>query len=157
MTFSQDSNGILYAQDNTGNRVLALGTTVPANGTAGYKKGALFIDTDVAAGTTGLYQNVGDESSCEFNAIVSPDTANSHGVIAAGEHTTAGGDANETISISGLLATDIVIVTLHTAGATPRTITTAQAAADQINVVMSGDPSTDHVLSYMALRPVAES
>ena len=79
----------------------------------------------------------------------------SHIIVAAGEFTTAGGDANETITVSGALATDIVHVTLHTKGATPRTILTASSSAGQIDVVMSGDPSTDHVLSYSVLRAVA--
>lgn len=81
--------------------------------------------------------------------------ANNFVVFAAGEFTTAGGDADETITVSGLLATDIVLVTLHTAGATPRTIIDASASAGQIDVDMSGDPSTDHVLSYVALRASA--
>lgn len=76
----------------------------------------------------------------------------SHKIFAAGEFTTAGGDANEAITVTGALATDIAIVTLKTKGATPRTILTAAAATDAINVVLSADPSTDHVLSYMVLR-----
>ena len=75
-----------------------------------------------------------------------------HYIVAAGEFTTAGGDADETITVSGLLATDLVFVNVHTAGATPRTVVDASASAGQIDVDMSGDPSTDHVLSYMALR-----
>lgn len=78
-----------------------------------------------------------------------------HKVIAAGTHTSAGGDATESITVSGALSTDIAIVTLKTAGATPRTITTATAATDAITVVLSGDPSTDHVISYVLLRAVA--
>lgn len=78
--------------------------------------------------------------------------APSHIVVAAGEFTTAGGDTDETITVSGLLATDIVIVTLHTAGASPVTIVDASASAGQIDVDMSADPSTDHVLSYVAYR-----
>lgn len=76
----------------------------------------------------------------------------SHHIVFAGEFTTAGGDADETISVPGMLASDLVFVTLQTAGSTPRTIIDAAAAADQIDVDMSGDPSTDHVLSYMVLR-----
>lgn len=78
----------------------------------------------------------------------------SHKIVAAGEFTTVGGDANEAIAVSGALASDLVIVTLHTVGATPRTVLTAQAASGQINVVMSGDPSTDHVLTYLLIRAV---
>jgi hypothetical protein len=79
----------------------------------------------------------------------------SHYVVAAGTHTSAGGDATESITVSGALSTDIAIVTLKTAGATPRTITTAAAGSGAITVVLSGDPSTDHVISYMLLRAFA--
>ena len=79
---------------------------------------------------------------------------NGFAVVAAGEFTTVGGDANEAIASVGVLATDLVLVNLHTVGAAPRTILTAVAAADAINVVMSGDPSTDHVLTYAVLRAI---
>lgn len=81
--------------------------------------------------------------------------AGSHKILAAGTHTTAGGDATESITVSGATSSDIAIVVLKTAGAIPRTITTATAATDAITVVLSGDPSTDHVLSYMVLRAVS--
>ena len=74
-------------------------------------------------------------------------------VFAAGEFTTAGGDADETIPVTDLLATDIVIVAIHTAGATPVLVVDAAAAAGQIDVDMSADPATDHVLSYIVVRP----
>jgi hypothetical protein len=76
----------------------------------------------------------------------------SHKAIAAGTQATVAGSASQTITIAGCLSTDIAIVVLKTVGAAPKTITTAAAASGQINVVMSGDPSTDHVLSYMLLR-----
>lgn len=82
-------------------------------------------------------------------------TAMSHYVYAAGEFTTAGGDTDETITVTGVVATDIVLVTMHTAGATPVTIVDASASAGQIDVDMSADPSTDHVLSYVVLRAAA--
>lgn len=73
-------------------------------------------------------------------------------IVAAGSFTTVGGDANEAITVSGALASDIAIVVLHTAGATPRTILTAQAASNAINLVFSGDPSTDHAVRYILVR-----
>lgn len=79
----------------------------------------------------------------------------SHVVKFAGEFTTVGGDANEAIAVVGALATDVAIVTLKTKGGTPRTILTAAADTDVINVVMSDDPSNDHVLSYMIIRATA--
>jgi len=47
----------------------ATGTDVPADTSDGYAKGCLFIDTNVAAGTTGLYVNVGTTSSSNFDAV----------------------------------------------------------------------------------------
>lgn len=76
----------------------------------------------------------------------------SHVVKYAGTFTTVGGDVNEAITVTGAAATDIVHVTLRVAGATPRTVLTAVPATNAINVVMSGDPSTDHVLQYTVLR-----
>ena len=79
----------------------------------------------------------------------------SHIVVAGGEFTTAGGDADETITVSGALATDLVHVTMHTVGASPVTILDAAASSGQIDVDMSADPSTDHVLTYSVLRAAA--
>ncbi len=73
-------------------------------------------------------------------------------IVAAGSFTTAGGDANESITVSGALVTDIAIVVVHTVGASPRTILTSKAAANAINLVFSGDPSTDHIVKYVLLR-----
>jgi hypothetical protein len=76
----------------------------------------------------------------------------SHRIYAAGSFTTAGGDTAEAITVSGLLASDTVITQLHTKGASPVTIVKAIAAAGQINVTTSADPSTDHVIKYFVLR-----
>ena len=45
----------------------AMGTTVPTDGTAGYGKGCIFIDTDGGIGST-FYVNEGSLTSCDFNA-----------------------------------------------------------------------------------------
>ena len=60
---------IVYVRDFQDNILWASGTDVPADSTSGYAKGALFIDRDVAAGTTGLYVNVGTTSACNFDAV----------------------------------------------------------------------------------------
>lgn len=82
------------------------------------------------------------------------DVTRSHVVKYAGSFTTVGGDAAESISVSGVVATDIVQVSVKTAGATPRSIVAAAAGTNAIAVTMSGDPSTDHVLHYVVLRAV---
>ena len=76
----------------------------------------------------------------------------SHVVVAAGEFTTLGGDAAERIVLADVVATDLCHVSLHTKGASPVTILTAVCGAGDIDVVMSADPSTDHVLTYSVLR-----
>lgn len=47
----------------------AEGTDVPADDTNGYSKGCLFVDTNVAAATTGLYVNIGDTDDANFDAV----------------------------------------------------------------------------------------
>lgn len=103
----------------------------------------------IEAGTIALADNnmlVGNASG------VAEAVSISHVIKYGGTFTTAGGDANETITVTGAAATDIVAVTVKTAGATPRSIVSAAAATNAINVVMSGDPSTDHVLQYIVFR-----
>ena len=46
----------------------AHGKTVPADGTAGYETGCLFLHTDGGAGTA-LYCNEGTVTSCDFDAV----------------------------------------------------------------------------------------
>lgn len=79
----------------------------------------------------------------------------SHRVFAAGKFTTAGGDASETITITGGLATDIVHVTVQTAGGTPRSIVAAVPGSANCVVTLSGDPSTDHILGWVSFRAAA--
>jgi hypothetical protein len=81
-------------------------------------------------------------------------TAISHHVVTAGTHTTAGGDASESITDATVLATDTVMVMIKTEGSTPVTCDAATAAAGSITVTMSADPSTDHVLQYVVYRAV---
>lgn len=85
-------------------------------------------------------------------AALSTGIAPSHVVKYAGSFNTLGGGTAETITLSGLLVSDIAFVVVKTKGATPRSIVAAAAAAGQINVTMSGDASTDHVLAYQVLR-----
>lgn len=75
--------------------------------------------------------------------------------IAAGTHTTAGGDAIETITVSGCISTDLAFVQTCSLGATPRSVSASNTttSAGFITVTMSGDPSTDHKLAYHVIRP----
>lgn len=55
--------------NSNGDILLAYGTTVPTTSSTGYAKGCLFIDTDVALGTTGLNCNKGTNTECLFTAV----------------------------------------------------------------------------------------
>lgn len=68
-------------------------------------------------------------------------------------HTTVGGAASEDVAISGVLPTDVVVVTLHTAGSTPRTISKAVAGTDEVTITFSGDPAADHIVNILVSRP----
>jgi len=62
----------ILQKDAAGKILMATGTTVPTDATAGYAKGCIFIDTDVTTGSTGLYENVGTTTSCNFDALGVP-------------------------------------------------------------------------------------
>ena len=70
----------------------------------------------------------------------------------AGQHTTAGGDANETATVTGVLATDIAIATIEDNGTNDVTLLQAAAAANAVNFTLSADPGTDCIINYMVLR-----
>ncbi len=76
----------------------------------------------------------------------------SHVVKYAGKHTTVGGAAAEAITVSGVAATDVVLVTLQTEGSTPRSIVKAVPSTNTITVTFSGDPAADHIVAYQVLR-----
>jgi hypothetical protein len=69
---------LVIMRDRNKDISMATGTDVPSNATSGYAKGCLYIDRDVVTGSTGLYENIGTNTSCNFNAI---------GAITAGEVT----------------------------------------------------------------------
>jgi hypothetical protein len=59
----------VYARDEDQNILLAVGTATLSDGASGYAKGCLYIDTDVSAGSSGIYENVGTTTSCNFDVI----------------------------------------------------------------------------------------
>jgi hypothetical protein len=146
-------------RDQYGNISLTFGTAAPS-GKPGYTVGCIFVNTSTGAIST----NTGTTSSCTFTALsnVTAGSVNlaaltsgitpSHVVKYAGKHTTLGGAAAEAFTVTGVATTDIVLVTLQAQGATPRTVLYAAPTLNTITVTFSGDPSTDHVISYMVLR-----
>lgn len=76
-------------------------------------------------------------------------TTQSHVVKFAGLFTTAGGDTTETISVTGVVSSDLVFVFSKTGNAQ---VVRAAAGTDEITVTTSADPGNDDVLQYMVLR-----
>lgn len=58
-----------YLYDEAGFILYSTGLEVPVDTTAGYAKGALHVDTNVAAGTSGLYVNVGTTAAANFDLV----------------------------------------------------------------------------------------
>jgi hypothetical protein len=76
----------------------------------------------------------------------------SHYVAYAGQHTTtADGDGDNAITITGAVATDITVCTYGTSNDND-VISEAALTANTLTVNMSADPSTAHVLNYAILR-----
>jgi hypothetical protein len=64
---SQAITGLLT--DGSANLLLCTGTVVITDGSTGYAKGCLYIKTDVATGTGGLYCNKGTKTSSAFTLV----------------------------------------------------------------------------------------
>lgn len=66
--------------------------------------------------------------------------------------TTVGGAVSEDFAIAGLVATDVVLVTLNTEGAAPVSVVRAVCGVDEITVEFSADPDADHVINVHVLK-----
>jgi len=55
--------------DAQGKILRSFGITLPTDGLAGFAKGSIFLKTDVTAGTSGFYENVGTTTACNFDLI----------------------------------------------------------------------------------------
>lgn len=60
---------LVLLEDNLGNVLFATGSSVPADGSSGYAKGCLFINTTPGPLTAKLYCNKGITTSCSFTLI----------------------------------------------------------------------------------------
>lgn len=76
----------------------------------------------------------------------------SHVAKYAGEFTTTGGDADETIPVVGALATDICMVMTKSGTGY---VVNAAVGVDAIAVTMSADPGAATVLYYIVMRATA--
>lgn len=73
-------------------------------------------------------------------------------IVAAGTHTTTGGNVAEEITVAGVLATDIAFANYSATNDTD-TISDVVCSAGKVTVTCSADPSTTHGFHYVVLRP----
>ncbi|WP_051183019.1 DUF2190 family protein [Desulfocurvibacter africanus] len=137
--------------------------TLPAINTAAFVLGAdLYWDvatgklTDVPGPVyAGMCTKAKAETGTEAEVKLAGPMLGAGLIIAAGLHTTAGGAATESITLAGVVATDVAVVQLHTAGAVARTVSSVNSGAGKIDVIFSGDPAADHKVNYIVIRPFA--
>ena len=89
-------------RDSSDDILVATGTTVPTDAGDGFAKGCIFIDTNVGAGSQGVYLNVGTSASCNFDVV---------GTVAAGSVATADlADAAVTFAKMQALTTGSIMI-----------------------------------------------
>jgi NADPH-dependent curcumin reductase CurA len=88
--FVDPKSRVLFNQ--SGHGIIAQGTTVPTDATAGYATGCLFFQND-GTEDTALYVNDGSATSCDFNAIPTNSAVSSAelGLLASPTLTTGAG------------------------------------------------------------------
>lgn len=136
--------------------------TVPCDPNSDYVLGQYSVtnDTDTIAEMTITANN-----TVTYVASADPSTAHTgtalifrqggvpaYDCIFAGSATSAGGDATETVTLTGALATDRVLVTVTDDGTNDVTIASAKMTANTLTVVLSGDPGTDLTFDYAVFR-----
>lgn len=99
-------------------------------------------------------------SDADINARIASFTSRSTFDFAAAtifyatNRTTAGGASSEAFTVTGAATTDMAVAFLNTPGSTPRTILSAKVtSAATVTIIFSGDPSTDHIVTLVVLRP----
>jgi hypothetical protein len=74
-------------------------------------------------------------------------------VVAGGTHLTTGGSATESFPVSGVLVSDVTLVTMNTPGAAT-TINRSIALAGAVEVAFNVDPTNNTIVNYMVFRAV---
>lgn len=115
---------------------------------------------DGAIDTTQLAADAVDGTKIEDDAVslehLDTGITPSHVVKYAGEHTWTGGGASDTITVTGALATDIVVASIQSAPTEAAYIASVAVTADTVTVTLSAaNTSNDGVIAYQVIRAAA--
>jgi len=121
--------------------------------------GALTISA-LAVDTAELAADAVDGDKIEDNAVslehLDAAITPSHVVKFAAEFTWAGGGASHAESVAGVLATDIVLITIQSAPNEAASVVSGAATTDTVTVTLStANTSNDAVISYVVYRAAA--
>jgi hypothetical protein len=118
---------------------------------------ALNVATGVAMSGDATIDNAG-ELTIVNEAItldkLDDDLQPSHVIKFADQETTAGGAADEAITVTGALATDLAFVQLVDSGTNDVSVVDAVITADTLTVTFSADPGDDAIINYQIIRAV---
>ncbi len=133
---------------------LTAGAGVTLNGDMTIKRYSsrrfLAVVTDAGSGTEAV-------TIYSLGTLPNKATEALYGVAAAGNHTTTGSNALEDIEVTGMLETDIPVVTIKDNGTNNVTLlqSAAKAGGGNIACTFSGDPGADCIVNYVVLRALA--
>ena len=140
--------------DGSGNVLRAHGTVSITNGGSGYSKGCIYIKTDAATGSQGLYSNTGTSSSCVFTQL-GTSIAPTHVVVAAGTSQVVAAASSTTIAVTGVLPTDLAFAQLSVTNLSTNTVTTAKSTTSGVVMNFNAVVNSTSVVTYQVLRPVS--
>lgn len=140
--------------DGTDINSVAVSGDVTIDNTGAVTIAALAVDTaELAADAVDGTKLADNAVSLEhLDAAMTP----SHIVKYAGEFTWTGGGASKAETVAGVLATDIVMITLQTVPSEAAYVVTGAASTDTVTVVLSAaNTSNDAVVAYVVYRAAA--
>lgn len=73
----------------------------------------------------------------------------------AAVYTTVGGAAAEDVTIAGVVATDVVLVSLKDDGTNNVSISSVATATGKITITFSGNPGNDAIVNILVVRPIS--
>lgn len=125
-----DPKGIVVQGPTFDFGMLAEGSTVPTDGTAGYEEGCLWLKrSSTALSGAQLYANEGSSTSCDFNALLTRESLTANVLVASGAALTVTKALHDGKTIVLAAAAAITLPAMTGTGATYRFVLPQDATA----------------------------